>query len=129
MPLKIFPYEYRRDLVSQMPGVFVFGDNVNYKGFKGQAIIRDLPNAYGFETKWLPLTIPDAYFRDGDIEVELIVEKHLLAIERMLVQGKKVWWPKDGVGTGLARWPEFAPKLLNHVNSAVDYWTGHYVDN
>lgn len=126
MPLKIFPYEYRRELIREMPGIFVFGDNVHHKGFKGQAIIRGLPNTFGFPTKWLPLVIPDAYFHDGDPEAEASVEEHLLKVEHLLYTGKKVWWPIDGIGTGLAKWPEFAPKLLDRVNSAVLAWRSHY---
>ncbi len=109
-----------------MPGVFVFGDNVHHKGYKGQAIIRGLPNAFGFPTKWLPLTIPDAYFYDDDPEAVAIVDECLLKVELLLSKGKKVWWPVAGIGTGLAKWPEYAPKLLDRVNSAVDGWRRHY---
>lgn len=124
--IKTFPYEYRRDLVAQMPGVFIFGDNVLHKGYKGQAVIRGLPNAFGFPTKWLPLTIPDAYFYDGDPEAEAIVDKALLDVEMMLSKGKLVWWPVNGIGTGLAKWQEFAPQLLCRVNFAISTWLKHY---
>jgi hypothetical protein len=126
LPLKIFPYEYERGLIRQMPGIFVFGDNVHHKGYKGQAIIRNLPNAYGFPTKWLPLTIPDAYFSDDDPEAANLVEKHLIEVETLLSKGNKVWWPIAGVGTGLAKWQEYAPKLLERVNGCVRLWLEHY---
>jgi len=126
MPLKLFPYEYQRDKIAKMPGTFVFGDNVHHKGFKGQAIIRNLPNAYGFPTKWLPLTIPGAYFRDSDPETDKIVNKHLLELETMLTKGRKIWWPQAGIGTGLARWPEFAPEALHKVNNVIQHWLGFY---
>lgn len=109
-----------------MPGIFVFGDNVNHKGFKGQACIRNLPNAFGFPTKWLPLTIPVAYFHDGDPEAESHVEKALLSLETLLVKGHKVWWPVAGVGTGLAKWQETAPVLLQRVNACATEWLYHY---
>lgn len=126
MPLKIFPYDYRRDLVKQMPGIFVYGDNVHHKGFKGQAVIRNLPNAFGFPTKWLPLIIPTAYFFDGDPAAEESVYQSLIKIETLLTKGNKVWWPRDGVGTGLAKWQEYAPKMLAQVNQAVVAWKEHY---
>lgn len=109
-----------------MPGIFVFGDNVLHKGYKGQAVIRGLPNAYGFPTKWLPLTIPDAYFSDNDPEVWVLIRKHLLEIEMMLSKGKRVRWPRDGVGTGLAEWPTRAPRILADVNETIRYWTTFY---
>lgn len=126
MPLKVFPYEYRRDLIAQTPGVFIFGDNVLHKGYKGQAVIRGLENSYGFCTKWLPLTITEAYFHDTDDAACERVEAHLLDIEMMLVQGKKVWWPASGIGTGLAEWPKRCPTILRRVNGAVKEWVSRY---
>lgn len=126
MPLKVFPYDYRRDLVKHMPGIFVYGDNVHHKGYKGQAVIRGLPNSFGFSTKWLPLRIPDAYFSDDDPEAWNVVNKHLFEVESMLVKGKKVWWPVAGIGTGLAEWPQRAPSLLARVDVVISDWLTRY---
>ena len=97
-----------------------------HMGHKGQAVIRGLNNAYGFPTKWLPRTIPEAYFNDGDPEVELLITKHLTEIEIMLVKGKKIWWPSSGVGTGLAKWQKYAPMTLQRVNNIIRHWVAFY---
>lgn len=46
--------------------IFVFGDNLLRRGKKGAAILRDLPNTYGFITKKYPSNRIDSFFKpDG----------------------------------------------------------------
>lgn len=43
--------------------IFVFGDNLLYRGKKGGAILRDEPNTYGFVTKKYPNYKEESYYR------------------------------------------------------------------
>jgi hypothetical protein len=49
--------------------LFLFGDNLERKGFGGQAAaMRGEPNAIGVPTKKKPSHFPDAYFTDSEFE-------------------------------------------------------------
>lgn len=90
---------------------FVFGDNVLREGFGGQAkAMRGEPNAIGVATKHKPTLDDDAFFRDvrGDAE---ILKADLKKVEEALEQGRQVYAPQDGIGTGLAQLPQRAPGL------------------
>lgn len=55
------------ELVRDNPNcLFVYGDNALRYGKRGQAIIRDEPNAFGIVTKLKPSTASDAYMTDKD---------------------------------------------------------------
>jgi hypothetical protein len=42
--------------------IFVFGDNTEHRGHGGAAVLRDLPNVYGFITKRLPVRGDQGYY-------------------------------------------------------------------
>lgn len=91
--------------------IYLFGDNFLRKGKKGQAIIRDEPNAAGIATKWLPARNPEAYFSD----MQLPAQRRMIAADFRKVfsardSGKIIVLPLDGLGTGLANLPKNAPK-------------------
>lgn len=46
--------------------IFVFGDNKLRKGKKGAAVLRDMPNSYGFITKKYPSYNNDAYYKPSE---------------------------------------------------------------
>jgi hypothetical protein len=48
--------------------VFVFGDNLQHKGNKGAAELRDCENTYGFVTKKFPSSDPRAFFTSSEYE-------------------------------------------------------------
>lgn len=74
--------------------------------------MRGEPNAIGVATKWKPSMSPDSYFYDHQIEeVERILELDLIPVWSQLSLGKTVVWPEDGIGTGLSRLPEKAPRI------------------
>jgi hypothetical protein len=98
--------------------LFVFGDNLDRHGKGGQATIRDCANAVGLASKIHPTRNADAYFTDehtAEFDEEMkrfhgLVAPHLRA-------GGTVWWPADGIGTGLSEMPKRAPGLYQKLCS------------
>ncbi|MBX2806491.1 MAG: hypothetical protein KTR19_11000 [Hyphomicrobiales bacterium] len=93
--------------------LFVFGDNLERKGYGGQArAARDEPNAVGIATKRSPGMGPDDFFTDGDkTKWEASSAEDLNRLRRHIHAGGVVIWPLDGIGTGLAKLPECAPSI------------------
>lgn len=130
MPLEIFDRYYTRDLVSKMPECyFIFGDNVERRGKKGQAVIRGLPNALGIATKWRPSLDPDAYFCDYQLSrTKPILEADLNAVERVLKEGRVVYLPSAMIGTGLSKLVTNAPKTFAYVDDIFKRLYSRYRD-
>lgn len=113
MPMRIhFDYFSVSGCEANSDDLFIFGDNLDRVGRGGQATIRDCSNAHGLASKVAPRRDDDAYFNDSHGKIFLeelrrfngIVAPHLKA-------GGTVWWPADGIGTGLSEMPKRAPKL------------------
>lgn len=108
MPVKYLKWITRDMLRSEPEAVFVFGDNRARVGFGGQAKeMRGEPNALGVAT----LHAPGNFYRDGDPKALLAVVFDLRQVAFFLAQGRTVYVPFDGLGTGLARLPESYPSL------------------
>ena len=97
--------------------VYIFGDNSLSRGKGGQAIIRDSKNAFGIPTKKAPSTGEDAYFKDSELESNK--QEIDEAIAKIVNDGREVVFPKDGIGTGLAKLKEKAPKTFAYLNSRL----------
>ena len=108
--------KYSRALIRSMPNVlFVFGDNIARIGYGGQAAeARGEPNSVGIPTKMSP----QEYLYDTQIEIarEPIVSAFVRLGEH-LKNGGDIVWPRDGVGTGLARLPDTAPMLFGAIEA------------
>lgn len=120
MPL-IYQSIIRRDDLKRNPDVcYIFGDNVQRRGLKGQAAeMRGEPNAIGVATKWAPSFKPDAYFDDKDYDrIADIISDDLAKVCAQLQRNKIVVWPADGIGTGLSRLPETAPRIWAELEEA-----------
>lgn len=104
-----------RDMLRAEPdAVFVFGDNAQRVGLGGQAKeMRGEPNALGVAT----LYAPGVFYSATDSEPLAIVTADLAHVAEMLADGKTVYVPRDGLGTGLARLPENAPALANLITA------------
>jgi hypothetical protein len=106
----------RSDLQGNPGTLYVFGDNMQRKGRKGQAAeMRGEPNAVGIPTKWLPAKTGNAYFTDeswNSHDVKSAVEDAFRKLEAHLASGRNVVLPADGIGTGLAELPTRAPSLF-----------------
>lgn len=110
-----------RQLVRANPGVlFVFGDNVRRRGLKGQAAeMRGEFNAVGVATKWAPDNQQPSFFKDKDEDrIIPIMEKDLEPVVQALSLNRIVIWPADGIGTGLSKLPESAPKIWEKLEDA-----------
>jgi hypothetical protein len=105
---------YDRNIIRSLPNtLFVFGDNLARIGYGGQAAeARGERNSVGIVTKMSP----QQYLTDEDFNTvkEPIVEAFVRLAEH-LRNGQDIVWPRDGVGTGLARLPETAPRIFEAI--------------
>lgn len=115
MPIVRQKWITREDLKANPDKVYVFGDNVERRGYGGQAAqMRGEPNAIGVATKWKPSMAPGAFFDDSS-ECQIIIMRDLAKVQQALDAGKTVVVPEDGIGTGLSRLHATAPKLDNFI--------------
>lgn len=96
-----------RDMLRAEPDArFVFGDNRERVGYGGQAAaMRDEPNAIGVAT----LYAPGQFYHPDDPMALSIIASDLCRLGLAIAEGRTVYVPVDGLGTGLARLPEHAP--------------------
>lgn len=106
--------------------VYVFGDNNIRKGKGGQAIIRDEPNALGIRTKLLPSNSSNAFMTDDTYNENIL--KIDEDIQTILDSGKEVVFPEDGIGTGLAKLKEKAPRTFSYLNKRLNETFGYTND-
>lgn len=99
---------------------FVFGDNLKRVGLGGQAKeMRGEPNAIGIATKRAPGMNDDGDFFTpftvvGTDDFNAIM-LDLGDVVRALQEGRTVYVPADGLGTGLSQLPTRAPHLANLI--------------
>jgi hypothetical protein len=67
-------------LVEHQEYVFVFGDNLLRRGKRGAAVLRDLPNSYGFITKKYPNNKDNSFFKPIEYEKKFNEELHQLIL-------------------------------------------------
>ena len=102
----------RDDLKSNPDVFFLFGDNTVRKGMGGQAgAMRGEPNAIGIATKLTPTSGSNAYFSDLELDhnCRIIAQDMRVAFQKR-DEGHMIVIPADGLGTGLSKLPELAPK-------------------
>lgn len=120
MPMRLFHGFYSPQACHDEPdATFIYGDNFKRYGrgkFAGQAIIRDMPNVLGLAVKHEPKRDPGSYLSNDDIDL-FIKELHAVheVIAPKLRSGATVYWPADGLGTGLAEMPRRAPLLYQKL--------------
>lgn len=111
--------------------VYIFGDNLMRRGKGGQAIIRDEPNSYGITTKAKPYSSDESYLNDKMFEIIKCVIDLEIEVIKNLSKDKIIVFPKDGLGTGLAKLPEKAPKIFSYLckrlKEEFDYENGNYI--
>ena len=113
MPLIYQEHITRQDLQANPDRYYVFGDNVERRGYGGQAAaMRGEPNAIGIPTKWFPKMTPKAFFWDHQQpQIIPLIEPVYTRIIGLLQAGSTVVWPSAGIGSGLSRLPVYAPDL------------------
>ena len=108
MTVRYIKWFTRELLQANSEARFVFGDNRERIGFGGQAAAcRDEPNAIGVAT----LYAPGSFYQADDPLALATVSSDLYRVACALCEGRTVFAPVDGLGTGLARLPEHAPNL------------------
>lgn len=100
---------FREDLRNNPEVCYLFGDNLARVGLGGQAKeMRNEPNAYGIATK----KSPSEYFTDDEYNQNIVlIEQDIKRIPK----NRLIVVPSDGIGTGLARLSEVAPKTFNFL--------------
>lgn len=117
MPVQVETSFYTVELLRANPNkIYVFGDNAQRYGKKGQSVIRDEPNAFGVANKLRPHGSMDSYFSDNDDKHWQIIHDDLSKLKTLQEQGCTIVFPAGGLGTGLSRMPELCPRLFDKLN-------------
>ena len=113
----------RKDLKANPNKVYLFGDNIQEKGYGGQAKeMRGEANAIGIPTKKAPNMRSDAFFTDSEFnENKNAIDKAFNKIPA----GKEVVIPESGIGTGLADLKNKAPKTFKYIQSKLSLLKSH----
>ena len=119
--LRVYPKFWTRAYVESRPNcLFIFGDNDVRKGMGGQAIIRGLPNAIGIPSKKYPNNNPTSFYTD--LEYNANCRKIDRAIQNIIDESanyKYVVLPQNGIGTGLAKLPNLAPRTFEYLSQRL----------
>ena len=99
-------------VASNQTYLFVFGDNLIRVGKGGQAVVRDLPNTFGVATKAAPSMDVSAFFSDEKQKHMDTIIDDLGMLKEIMLSGiyNAIVFPESGLGTGLAKLKEKAPK-------------------
>jgi hypothetical protein len=120
----VFPGYWKiSDVRNWRDHLFIFGDNDRRFGKKGQAIIRDEPNAAGIPTKKYPSYDASSFYTDSEYEQNVAkIDKAVAIIKyRLINEGYKgIILPEDGLGTGLANLPKCAPRTYAYLVQVID---------
>ena len=113
----------RKDLKANPNKVYLFGDNIQEKGYGGQAKeMRGEANAIGIPTKKAPNMRSDAFFTDSEFnENKNAIDKAFNKIP----DDKEVVIPESGIGTGLADLKNKAPKTFKYIQSKLSLLKSH----
>lgn len=115
----------RQDLRSNPDKVYLFGDNLERKGLGGQAkSMRGEPNAIGIPTKKKPSMTGDSFMSDADYDSNIKAIDEAFA---RIPQGKTIVIPKAGIGTGLAKLQEKAPKTFEYLQNKLNSLKGETI--
>lgn len=119
MPIEFKDFITRKEIRKNIAHhVYVFGDNLERKGFGGQAKhMRGEPNTVGIPTKKSPYR----YFTDEDYEDVIdIITVQFDMIDMYSRSGFIVVIPKAGIGTGKAKLAEKAPKIWKLIKENLE---------
>lgn len=112
-----------RDFVRANPDkIFLFGDNLEQRGFGGQAAaMRGEPNTIGIPTKKSPSYGANAFFTDNEFErnkaaIDLAFAKLAKAVTDAT---QAIVIPANGLGTGRAELDKRAPRTFIYLQSRL----------
>jgi hypothetical protein len=97
--------------------IFVFGDNIVKRGRVGQAVIRNQKNAVGIPTKKYPAMRGGSFFSDDELtHNRAAIDKAVEEVRGLITPWRNtVVFPRDGLGTGLAKLKEKAPMTWEYL--------------
>lgn len=121
MPVEMVKHITRQMLRDRPEALFAFGDNMEGTGYDGQAReCRGEPNAVGIPTKWRASMDQGAFFRDEHFpKVKSAIDAAFLRLVDHLRAGGVIVLPRDGIGTGLAQLPVFAPRIHDFIHRSA----------
>lgn len=102
--------------------LFLFGDNLERRGFGGQAAaIRGEPNAIGIPTKKGPSYKTEAFFSDDEFEqnkaaIDAAFAKVMNAVTETI---RTIVVPTDGLGTGRAQLRRRASRTFAYLQKRL----------
>lgn len=102
--------------------LFLFGDNLERRGFGGQAAsMRGEPNTIGVPTKKSPNFRDGAFFSDNEFEENkaAIDAAFLEVINAITDPIRVIVIPSDGLGTGRARLDRRAPRTFAYLQKCL----------
>lgn len=117
MKIEKWDFITRQDCRNNPGKIFLFGDNLQKRGFGGQAKeMRGEPNAIGIPTKKQPANSPQSFFIDNEFEQNCRAISEAFAL---IPKGKTIVIPSAGLGTGLAKLNETAPKTFEFLQQKL----------
>lgn len=122
MPVIYQKFIYREDLESNPDSMYLFGDNDKRTGYGGQAReMRGEQNAIGIRTKWIGSNSKASFFSDKDFDfIAVMIEEDLEPAIAHLRAGGILVIPLDGLGSGLSRLPEKAPRVNEFLEDRLE---------
>lgn len=117
--IKFITREYIRENRDKL---FLFGDNLERRGFGGQAAaMRGEPNAVGIPTKKSPSYRDDPFFSDEEFEQnKASIDAAFAEIMNAVTDSIRVIViPSDGLGTGRAQLDRRAPRTFAYLQKRM----------
>jgi hypothetical protein len=128
MPIQEQDWIVRSDLKKNRDKYYLFGDNCVRLGYKGQAQeMRGEPNAIGIRTKFYPSNKKISYFTDEKFQhCCYLIAEDLLIVSSLLKENKTIIIPTSGVGSGLAKLEQCAPRVNKFLEHCIEYLKEKY---
>lgn len=117
--IKFITREYVRENRDKL---FLFGDNLERRGFGGQAAaMRGEPNAVGIPTKKSPSYRDDAFFSDEEFEQnKASIDAAFAEIMNTVTDSiRAIVISSDGLGTGRAQLARRAPRTFAYLQKRM----------
>jgi hypothetical protein len=102
--------------------IFLFGDNLEQRGFGGQAAaMRGEPNAIGIPTKRSPSYSKKAFFTDNEFEHnKAVIDAAFAKLAKAVSYATRVIViPANGLGTGRAELDKRAPVTFAYLQTRL----------
>lgn len=112
-----------QDAKSNPQSLFLFGDNLEGRGLRGQAVIRNEVNAYGIPTKIKPTLATDAFMTDEDYSMnKIMIDLSISVLNEFLDESiyDTIVISEAGLGTGLAKLNTKAPQTFIYLKEKIN---------